>query len=285
VLQDALGVLTVRFGDGTHGKIPPLGADNVRFTYRANATDNGNVGADMIVVNSDGSSAVRSVTNPRPASGWREADGASEESLALVKEEGPASLRTGNRAVSPPDYETLALAFTSSAGTRPVVRAKAVEEGFGPKTIKLVVVGTNGVAISASLKRELEVYFNGDPAAGTAGVGQANTEVTVVNFTPRLLAISVVVEANSTLTDKLVKTTLTTLLSPTARTADGTRYVWSFGGRVPLSRIESEIFQVSPGNVFDVDVTNPSVDVELTEDELPFPDSGSFVISIVPPPV
>lgn len=281
--QNAQGVLTVRFGDGTHGKVPPLGTDNIRFEYRSNATDEGNVGADTIIVNSDGSSWVKSVTNPRPASGWREADGASEESLALVKEEGPASLRTGNRAVAPEDYETLALAFTSSAGTRPVVRAKAVEEGFGPKTIKLIVVGTNGVAISSSVKDELEEYFNGNPITGVTGVGQANTEVTVINFTPRLLGITVVIEANAALTESLVKTTLATLLSPTAKTSDGAQFVWRFGGRVPLSRIESEIFQISPGNVFDVDVTDPAADVEMSEDELPFLDSGSLTVSIVPP--
>jgi len=283
VEQDAEGVLTVRFGDGTHGKVPTLGTDNVRFEYRSNATAEGNVGADSIVVNADGSAFVASVTNPRPASGWREADGASEESLALVKEEGPASLRTGNRAVSPEDYETLALAFTSSAGTRPVVRAKAIEEGFGPKTIKLIVVGTNGVAVSSSLKAELEEYFNGNPVTGVEGVGQANTETTVINFSPRLMALTVVIEANATLTEKLVKTTLGVLLSPTAKDSKGSQFVWRFGGRVPLSRIESEIFQISPGNVFDVDVTNPSADVELSEDELPFLDSGSLTISIVPP--
>lgn len=281
--QDDLGNLTVRFGDGTYGKIPPLGTDNVRFVYRVLATDEGNVGASTITVNSGGSAHVKTVTNPQAAFGWREADGASEESLALVKEEGPASLRTGNRAVNPSDYEDLALQFQTASGTRPIVRAKAIEEGFGPKTVKLVVVGTNGVAISASVKEELETYFNGNESEDVEGVGQCNTEVTVVNFSPRLVALTVSIEANSALTEALVQTRLATFLNPTATTSDGTTYVWRFGGRTPISRIVAEIFQISPGNVFDVDVSTPSEDLELLEDELPLLDSSNLNVSIVAP--
>jgi len=280
--QDALGVLTVKFGDGTHGKIPALGTDNVRFVYRVNATVDGNVGANSVVVNSGGAAGASSVTNPRPASGWQEADGASEESLATVKELGPASLRAMGKATAPEDYETLALRFVNSRGSRPVVRAKAVEEGYGPKTIKLVVVGTNGVAISATDKAELEEMFNGDPLTGSGGVGQANTKTTVDNFSPRLIGPTLVVEANAALTVKLVKTRLTTFLNPTSKESDG-RWVWRFGGRVPLSRIISEIFQISPGNVFDADVSLPQYDLELAEDELPFPDTAAFNVSIVTP--
>jgi hypothetical protein len=285
VAQDALGELVATFGDGTRGKIPPLGVDNVRFEYRVNATDDGNVGADTITVDATGAALVASVTNPRAAFGWREADGASEESLALVKEEGPASLRTLGRAVNPWDYEDLAVAFVAANGTRPVVRAKAIEEGFGVKTIKLVVVGVNGVSISGTIKDELETYFNGDDAQGVKGVGQSNTEVTVVNFVPLSIGPTLVIEANSALTETLVKTTLATLISPTAKASNGSSWVWRFGGRVPLSRIEAEVFQISPGNVFDVDVTVPTADLELTEDGLPLLDSTALSISIVAPAI
>jgi len=283
VKQDSLGTLKVKFGDGTRGKIPPLGTDNVRFVYRINASDDGNVGSDTITVNAEGAAFLKSVTNPRPASGWREADGASDESLALVKEEGPASLRTGNRASAPSDYEDLALAFETTAGTRPIVRAKAIEEGFGPKTIMLVVVGTNGVSISNSVKEELEEYFNGNDSTGVEGVGQQNVETTVINFTPRLIPVTMSVEANSALTETLVKTRLASLLNPTSKTSDGTKFVWSFGGRVPNSRIGSEVFQISPGNCFDVDISIPSEDNELLETELPMLDSDNVFVSIVAP--
>lgn len=281
--QDSLGELTVRFGDGTHGRVPPLGVDNLRFVYRANATDDGNVGVGTVVVNSTGAALIDSVTNPRAAYGWREADGASEESLALVKEEGPASLRTLRRAVNPGDYEDLAVAFVASSGARPIIRAKAIEEGYGPKTIKLVVVGVNGVQISGTIKDELEEYFNGIPEQGVEGVGQSNNEVTVVNFAPLSVALTIVIEANSALTETLVKTTLSTLVSPTAKASNGTAWVWRFGGRVPLSRIEAEVFQISPGNVFDVDVTVPTADLELAETGLPILDVASLSISIVAP--
>lgn len=283
VKQDSAGELTVRFGNGEQGKIPPLGVENVRFAYRVNAVQDGNVGAGTIVLNTAGASLITELTNPRPAGGWREADGASEESLALVKEEGPASLRTGASACAPADYETLALQFTTSAGTRPVVRARAIEEGYGPKTLRLVVVGTNGVSITESVRAELEEYFNGDEAKGIEGVAQANVEVSVDNFNPRIFGITVSVEANSALSETLVKTALAALINPTARATDGQSWLWRFGGRVPTSRIASEIFQISPGNVFDVDVSVPGADVELLGDELPVLDGGNVTVSIVAP--
>lgn len=281
VSQNSLGVLTVLFGDGTRGKVPTLGTDNIRFVYRVNANDDGNVGTNTITVNAGGASFLKTITNPRPASGWREADGSSDASLALVKEEGPASLRTTNRACAPQDYEDLALSFTTDAGTRPIVRAYAIEEGYGPKTIKLVVVGTNGVGIPNSVKDELEDYFNGNISEGIEGVGQANVQTTVVNFTPRLIPITIVIEANSALTQTLVETQLSALLNPTARESDGIQFIWKFGGRIPISRIVSEVFRISPGNIFDVDISVPSTDNVLTEVELPILDTNNLFISIV----
>jgi len=280
--QNALGELTVRFGDGTRGKIPSLGVDNIRLEYRIDATEDGNVGSGTVVINSGGSSFVKSVTNPRPATGWRIADGGDEDSLALLKVQGPASLRTLHRACSPADYEDLAEQFETAAGSRPFVRALAIEEGYGPKTVKIVVVGTNGVTVSSSARDELETYFNGDDALGTEGVGMVNTEATVVSFTPRIIDLNVTVEANSAVSSDLIATTLATLLNPTAQESSGS-YVWKFGGRVPTSRIASEIFQVSPGNIFDVDVNTPASDLELGDEELPLLDTSTLVINIVAP--
>lgn len=277
---DALGEATVTVGDGTRGKIPTIGVDNIRFEYRVNASDDGNVGADTIVVNSGGSSFVRTVTNPRSAVGWKEAEGASESSLALAKENGPASLSTLGRAVTPSDYVTKALAFETAEGTSPVVRALAIEEGFGPKTLKLVVVGTDGVSIPGDAREKLEELFNGDDEVGTEGIGAANNEVTVTNFTPRKIGLTVTIVANASLTEAAVRTALTTLLSPTATDSTG-GFVWSFGGRVAMSRVACDVFQTSPGNVFDVDVAE--ADVQLGDEELPLLDNSATTISIVAP--
>lgn len=278
---NSLGEVTVRTGDGTHGKKVPVGVDNVRFVYRVGASDNGNVASDTVTINSSGSSLLSTVTNPRPASGWKESEGATEESLAILKEAAPASLRTLKRAVTAPDYEDLAVAFTTSAGTRPVARAKAIVEAYGPKTVKLIVVGTNGSQLTQTERDELEEYYNG--TSTEPGVAASNTEVTVVNFTPRILSLALTCIADTRLSEDLIKTALVGLISPVARASDGQTFIWRFKGRVPLSRIASEIFNIVPGAALDVDVTNPAVDIELAEDELPQLDTSTITISIQAP--
>ena len=114
-------------------------------------------------------------------------------------------------------------------------------------------------------------------------IQQANTEVTVVNFRPRILGYTTVIQANAQLSTALVLTALSGLISPTARNQDGQTFVWDFGGRVPNTRVSSEIFAISPGNVFDADVTSPVEDTVLAEDELPILDTANTNVSITNP--
>jgi hypothetical protein len=281
IRTDGSGV--VQFGDGTSGKIPPIGTNNIRALYRIGADEDGNIGSNLLTVNRDGVGVFRSVTNPRAGIYWLEADWASIESLERVKKAGVAALRSMYRAVTPKDCETLAKAFISArTGIKPVARAKAYEEMFGPKTIGLIVVGQGGSALDYDTKQELSEFFNG--GEDYDGVLLMNYEVVVVNYTPRLIGVWMEVEAREIITSALAKQVLSALLTPTTvESRVPSEYVWRFGQDVPLSRISTEIFNLSPGNVFNVTITTPSADILLTSNELPVFDPSSSNVYVYPP--
>lgn len=270
----------ITFGDGVNGKIPPPGVDNIRATYRIGADQEGNVGAHTINVNLAGISFVTQVYNPRQASGWAAKQGSDEESLAKAKIEGPASLRTLGKAITPSDIETLAVQFTSpSTNSAPVVRAQAIEETFGVKTVELVVVGPSGTLLTQTQRDELDDYFNGNKPLGIEGVLVTNHEVTTVNFTPKPIDVTAVV--TGTISAEAVKNALSALLNPEAKYDDDVTYRWDFGGEIPVSLIIAAIHEADQLNVKKVQLTVPAANIILGTRELPVP--GNFSITIVAP--
>ena len=94
----------VRFGDGTRGRIPPRGTDNVRVSYVTGGGPAGNVPAGAVDDLKSGLPFVESVTNPVAGFG-----GAPAEETDDVLERAPRELRDRNRAVAPADFERLAV--------------------------------------------------------------------------------------------------------------------------------------------------------------------------------
>lgn len=284
---DAEDKATVRFGDGTNGKIPPAGTDNIRALYRVGGDQDGNVGAGEIVVNADGVSGIADVTNPRSAAGWKIKDGGTETDLERVKRDAPAALRTRNTAVTVNDVLRLATTdFVDRYGSKPVARAVGIEEGLGAKTVKLLVVGTGGTTLTAQQKTDLETYFNGDRDARPPvdGVLVLNQEVGVFNYEPKNIQVTATVVwpgGNAA----AVQTALLNLLTPLAVEEDGITYTWNFGGSVSLSRVYAEIHAVDPG-VSDVPtllLNGSASPVSLSDNELPITTAGSITISIQQP--
>ena len=275
------GTAVVVFGDGTNGRIPPIGTNNIEATYRVGADVDGNIGANTLQVNRDGVGVFTQITNPRSGLFWVEADWNSVESMEKVKEQGPYRLRTMYRAVTPRDAEILAAAFVSASGVRPVARARSYEDAFGPKTIELVVAGQGGAALAQSSRTELEEYFNGGD--DYLGVLVMNHELTVSNYVPKTIALEMEVVANPIVTEAMVIQTLSYLLSATALESDGVSYVWQFGQEVPLSRIIAQIFRISIGNVFKVTITSPTTDIGLSANELPLFDAVNTQVVMLPP--
>jgi predicted phage baseplate assembly protein len=95
----------IEFGDGMHGRIPPVGGDNIRaFVYQAGGGGAGNVKAGEIDTVVTAVAGVDSVINPVAAGGG--SDAATNEDMLTV---GPAQISHRERAVTPEDFERLAL--------------------------------------------------------------------------------------------------------------------------------------------------------------------------------
>lgn len=271
---------TVVTGDGVTGKIPTSGVNNVASEYRYGAEEDGNVGADTITVNKSSLSYINRLWNPRPAAGWAEAQGADEESLEQAKIAGPASLRTKDVALSPDDVETQTKDFTDADGASPFSRSKAIEEGFGPKTVENIVVAKGGGQASTAQLDALDEHFNGDQFASPQVAKHlvANQEVTSVNYTPSIISVIATVYGN--VTDEEVKNRLQSILQPEALKADGVSFEWEFGGDVPKSRLSHEIFETDE-SITKVTITLPLGDVALATRALPT--AGTLSITVITP--
>lgn len=269
----------IEFGDGVQGKIPTPGVDNIRALYRVGADVNGNVGAKTITVNKSGISFVTRVFNPRQASGWAIKEGSTEADLARLKIEGPATLRTRGRGITTDDMEFLATQYTDSNGSKLVARALAIEETFGVKTIELVVVGPAGAFLTEAQREELTDYFNGNKAKGIKPVILANHEVSIVNYTAKIIDVTATVTGGNS---EQIKNAIAALLNPEATFNDGVTKRWAFGQEIPVSVIIAEIFEVDPVNIKKVVLTVPQAigdAVPLTLRQLP--KFGNIAVTIL----
>lgn len=269
-----------KFGDGVAGRIPPLGVNNIRSAYRVGANDNGNVGANTVTVDKTGLSFISKAFNPRQASGWAEADGASDVSLEQVKIEGPASLRTRTVAIGPDDIAKLAVDFTDADGAKPFSRVRVFEEGFGPKTNEVTVVARGAGLASAAQLAALDLFFNGDQFASPPAEKHliANQEVVSVNHTQKV--INVVATVFGSVTIEQIINRLSAIIHPEALKEDGITYEWAFGAEVDDSRISHEIFETDE-SISKVELTTPSGPTVLLPRELPV--LGTVSITVVEP--
>ncbi len=129
---------TISFGDGIHGKIPSAGGNNIIVTFSSGGGIRGNVNTGAInkVLDSALSQKVQ-VYNQRAASGGKE-----PETLEEAKGRARAELRNVYRAVTPGDYELLALKTPGLS----VARAKAIplyhpsQPGIVQDTVTMIVV-------------------------------------------------------------------------------------------------------------------------------------------------
>ena len=129
----------IRFGprirrqDGTEwqmGAVPPEGSEVSVTAYLHGGGRHGNVAANQLTVLRTTIPFVDTVTNRRPAVG-----GVDGETLEQAKARGPASIRSGARAVTASDFELLTL-----EASRQVARARALPPAEAGAAVRLLVV-------------------------------------------------------------------------------------------------------------------------------------------------
>lgn len=126
----------IRFGDGTHGRVPvanALNRHNIRAViYRVGGGKRGNLGAEKIAKLMDSVEGIRAnaVMNLFEAGG-----GSDEETLDAAMKRAPHAMKSRERAVTAEDYEELALRSTN------IARAKALPL-YHPHFPNLDVPGT-----------------------------------------------------------------------------------------------------------------------------------------------
>jgi predicted phage baseplate assembly protein len=180
---DDTGQTTVVFGDGISGAIPPSGRDNIRARYRKGLGGAGNVPAGAIQQLIDSLPGLQKVTNPQASSG-----AADQESIAQIRVNAPASLRTFGRAVSGADYAALALSYPgiAKASASWVIRyanLRAVPQHY----IQLTVATANRVPLAE------QTVFLGKLRSFLDKRRDPNVPLRMIDFTPVYIDVAVTV--------------------------------------------------------------------------------------------
>lgn len=282
----------ITFGDGVRGALPPLDG-RIIATYRIGGAANGNVGPGAITRDRTGN-RLAAVRNPRAAAGWVAAEGSTPASLDVVRQAAPASMRILGRAVTPADCEDLAVRYRTASAEQIAIRALAVEEGAGPKTVALYLVGPGGIAPRPESVAELEAYFNGALIGlqRVGGVRPANTAISAAPYTPRVIDVTYAADVLAPYASDAqarIAASLQAALQPTARALvlDATgvwvlsdAYQWGWGSTVSLGVLIARIVTAISG-VVSLTVTLPAANILLDPGELPVAGTISGTITSV----
>ena len=137
--HDDSGAVSVVFGDGVKGAIPPSGKRHVQAIYRKGIGRIGDAPALAVSKIAKAHALLERVYNPVPVAG-----GVEPASPDDVRVEAPLYLATFDRAVSVADHAKLALLCPG------VVRARAfVKEVAGVETVVVVIADRDGAAPNA----------------------------------------------------------------------------------------------------------------------------------------
>lgn len=146
----------VEFGDGTYGRRPPRGRDNVTASYWIGGGEKGNVAPGTITGEVTELDHLMGLVNERAASG-----GAEAEPIEQAARRGPEQFRSANRAVTASDFEFHARQFGVGK-----VRARA----GAWNRVELYVAPAGGGYPSDTLKNDLRTSLAGKRMLTTAVV-------------------------------------------------------------------------------------------------------------------
>jgi hypothetical protein len=223
------GKRVVQFGDGNiGGAVLPTGQGNITATYRVGSGVAGRVGVGTLTTLLDHLTGLTDVNNPLSAEG-----GADAETLDMVRQNAPRTVRTFGRAVSLRDFEDLITASEEAA------KAEAIWiwDGYAP-AIYLTVAGQAGGTFSDPASLAAALSTERDPNHRLL-VG--NYQAVPIQLSATILALPQYVETD------VVKAAFSTLLA--ALSFDSL----NLGQSLHLSRLYS-VLQGVPG-VKAVDIT------------------------------
>ncbi len=220
------------FGNGTNGAIPTAGNSNIMaYWYQAGGGLAGNVAAGAIS-QMLGGAAVQGVTNPVPAEG-----GADTEPSQNVNTRGPQVLRHRGAALSPADYEALALEASPGVAITRCLPATSENLRPAPGYVTLILVPRSldpQPKPSYALNQEVAAYL----AARAPSVIEPG-RIAVIPPTYLPIGVSATVAARQLSQSGDVKTAVITALNaffhPLTGGPDGTG--WPFGRGVHLSDV------------------------------------------------
>jgi hypothetical protein len=264
---DSVGGRVV-FGDGTFGRIPPAGRDNVRASYRsAGDGPDGNVPAGAIASVLSGVLA-RAVTNPLPAQG-----GAAGETLPRLAGRGPTVLRHRHQSLTAADYEALAYEASAAVARARALGATDADGRTVPGLVRLVIVPGGREAApqpTGELRRQVADLVT---ARMPLTIGRGLTVVGPVYAT---IGVDITVRArrpgNAGNLREAVRDAATGFLHPVYGGPDGAGF--AFGARISASDLAREL-AVLPGLdalvelVFIVDDIPAGEQFALAPDRLP----------------
>lgn len=132
----------VQFGDGKNGRIPPVGANNVRLhEYHTGGGQEGNRSIGKITQLRTTIPYVESVTNHEPAGG-----GQDKETPDMLARGATARIRHRDRAICTDDYVDLAnkaspeVAYASCVGARDLTRDQKIDSETNAGIVSVIVV-------------------------------------------------------------------------------------------------------------------------------------------------
>ncbi len=219
------GQTMIIFGDGTNGSRLPTGTNNIIANYRVGLGPSGNVKAGKIDTPLDNSPALKSITNPLPATGGYEQRPIQQKEWAL------GEIKTLGRAVTLEDYNDLALTatFIGKAKTRRIIQG-------GTEIIKLTVAPVGKTSLNNFQKLKLRNFLDKRR--------DKNIPMKIESFKPVPLDLVVEIQVKENYVRSRVVNSLREIFKP-GKTSNGKYTLFSFenldfGKSIALS----DIYQV-----------------------------------------
>jgi hypothetical protein len=160
----------VQFGDGIHGRVPPIRAAILGRRYHTGGGLAGNVAALTISQALAAVPGVERVFNPRAAEG-----GANAETLESIASRGPRTLRHRGRAIAPTDYETMAYEASPAVAVAHALAARNAAGRPAAGWVTLVIIPDSAEQRpwpSFGLREHVRRYIESRSEAGVAAGGR-----------------------------------------------------------------------------------------------------------------